>query len=141
MYSQTLNSFYKVKLLSNEYKYMKPAFESHSYEICQFLTKEDLKNLKLANKFFYDLCDCYLLFEESISSLQNLFKNSIINENIENTDKLESEVQNNSIEVKGSVKKSKFKEKFDFNKSMNEFYKGSDTLNKRIQSGKRRTKK
>jgi hypothetical protein len=123
MYSQTLSNFYKNKTLSVEYTNMKPVFQTHSYEIFEFLDKEDITNLSLSNKFFNELCECHLLFTNSVKSLGNLFQKSI---------------DNNNILVTTEVKKSKFKEKFEFNKSMNKFYKGTEVYNNRIQSGRKK---
>jgi hypothetical protein len=108
---------------------LKPVFNKNSYEIFQFLEKQDLNNLKLTNKFFFELCECHNLFTDSIKGLQSLFLNSIVAD--ENTKK------DNKI-IQQKEKKSKFKEKFNFNKSMNEFYKGSEILNERLQSGRKK---
>ena len=127
MHSITLNNFYKAKILSSDYPMMKPVFQQHSFEIFQFLERSDLNNLKATNKFFNELCDCHFLFSDSIKTLSNLFLNTI---------KEETQI----IQNDGQEKKSKFKEKYNFNKSMNQFYKNSEILNKRIQSGKNKKK-
>lgn len=129
MYSQTFSYFHKKKISYDESIYLKPVFNQNSYEIFQFLDKDDLNNLKITNKYFCELCECHNLFSESIKGLQILFLNSIVAE--ENTKK-ESKI------IQQKEKKSKFKEKFNFNKSMNEFYKGSDILNERLQSGRKK---
>jgi len=132
MHSQTVSNFYKVKILSTEYPNMKAVFQSHSYEIFMFLDSKDLLNLKLTNKFFYDVCDCHQLLNQSIKSLQILYFNSLFDG--------EDGLQNSNTNDK-SNKKSKFKEKYDFNKSINQFYKGTEIYNQRIQSAKRKKKK
>jgi hypothetical protein len=125
MYSQTISYFHKKKITYDESIHLKPVFNLNSYEIFQFLDKKDLESLKITNKYFFELCECHNLFTESIKGLQGLFLNSILAE--ENTKK--------AIQKE---KKSKFKEKFNFNKSMNEFYKGSDILNERLLSGRKK---
>ena len=73
--------------------------------------EEDMKNLKLTNKFLQDIVECNELFSSSIKSLSGLFNKIIIEEEDNKPNEKE--------------KKSKFKEKFQFNKSMNELYKHS----------------
>lgn len=89
----------------------KKAFSIISYEVFQYLMEEDMKNLKLTNKFLKDIVECNELFSCSIKSLSGLFSKIVI-EDDENI-------------PKATEKKSKFKEKFQFNKSMNELYKHS----------------
>jgi len=89
----------------------KKAFSIISYEVFQYLMEEDLKNLKLTNKFLKDVVECNELFSCSIKSLTGFF-NKIVIEDDDN-------------KPKDTEKKSKFKEKFQFNKSMNELYKHS----------------
>ena len=86
-------------------------FESNSHEIFEYLEKRDINNLKNTNKFFYELCECNNLLMNSIRNLDKMFMNSLITD--DNTDNKE--------------KKSKFKEKFFFNKSLNSFMKGKET--------------
>jgi hypothetical protein len=118
MYSHTVSNFPKIKVLCH-YKSMKNCFQQFSYEIFQFLNLEDLNNLKKTSSFFNDLCHCHLLLSQSIKSLENLFANSLLKD-------------------EKPIVKSKFKEKFNFNRSMKEFYKGSEKMKERIQSGKKR---
>jgi hypothetical protein len=127
---KTSTNFYKIKTLSNEFPQMKEVFYSFSYEIFQFLEKSDLTNLKLTNKIFWDICDCHELFSDSIKSLDKIFLNSLEINNLKNEDGVNKQVE----------KKSKLKEKFNFNRSMNEFYKGTEKYKTRIESGKRRKK-
>ena len=101
---------------------LEKCFKNNSYEIFQFLEKEDIENLKMTNKFFCNLCDCHLLLGESINSLNHLF-NMTINE-----------------KVNPMKKTSKLREKFNFNKPMEEYYKNSKEYHTRIQSGMRRNK-
>jgi hypothetical protein len=99
------------KMYNNLEIKFKKAFSIISYEVFQYLMEEDLKNLKLTNKFLKDIVECNELFSCSIKSLTGFF-NKIVIEDDDNKPK--------DIE-----KKSKFKEKFQFNKSMNELYKHS----------------
>jgi len=55
----------------------KQVFKSFSYEIFQYLNKEDKARLSMTNKFFYDIVDCHCLFDESFKSLNNLFSTMI----------------------------------------------------------------
>jgi hypothetical protein len=121
MYSHTVSNFYinKNSTIKKEYE-LKPVFNTFSYDILQFLNKKDIKNLKSANKFFFEICECHLLLSESIKGLNTLFSNSLLDE------------------TTNQQKKSKFKEKYNFNKSMNEFYKGSEILSNRIKSAKKK---
>ncbi len=101
----------KNEIKNNQETVFKKAFSIVSYEVFQFITEEDMKNLKLTNKFVKDIVECNELFSCSMKSLSGLF-NKIV---IEDEDNMPQENQ----------KKSKFKEKFHFNKSMNELYKHS----------------
>lgn len=94
-------------------------FKENSYEILQFLSREDIHNLKRANKFFLDICECHLLFSESIESLGDLFKMTI-------------DEQPQAIK-----KQSKVREKFNFNKPMEKYYKNTKQYSERIQSAKK----
>ena len=58
----------------------KKAFSIISYEISQYLMEEDMKNLKLTNKFLQDIVECNELFSSSIKSLSGLFNKIIIEE-------------------------------------------------------------
>jgi len=87
------------------------AFTIISYQVFQYLSEDDIKNLKLTNKFLQDIVECNQLFSTSIKSLSGLFSKVIIEDE-----------ENIPVEKE---KKSKFKEKFQFNKSMNELYKHS----------------
>ncbi len=61
----------------------KKVFKSFSYEIFQYLEKNEKKRLSLTNKFFLDLVDCHYLFDDSMQSLNELFQNTIEIENSE----------------------------------------------------------
>ena len=90
-----------------------------------FQKKKILKIQKKTNKFFLDICDCYLLFDNSIKSLGKLFAISINEDN-----------------KKVPEKKSKVREKYNFNKPIGEYYKKKDdSYFNRIYSGKKNTKK
>ena len=121
-FSQSQASFFVHKSLLIDHPLLEKCFKDNSYEILQFLDKEDLDNLKLVNKFFNNLCDCHSLFNNSINSLNNLF-NITINDKVE------------------PIKKgSKLREKYNFNKPMEQYYKNSKEYKERIQSGMRRKK-
>lgn len=108
---------------------LKLVFETNSHEIFEYLTREDLAKLKITNKFFFELCECNILFRDSIRKLDEIFMNSL---NVLTTDEKQNKPQE---------KKSKFKEKFFFNKSLNSFMKGNEveTYNeKRLQSANRK---
>ena len=121
-FSQSQASFFIHKPLFLDHPLLEKCFKDNSFEIFQFLEKEDIENLKLANKFFNNLCECHLLFNDSIDSLNNLF-------NITVNDKVEP------------IKKtSKLREKYNFNKPMEQYYKNSKEYKERIKSGMRRNK-
>lgn len=101
---------------------MNKVFNEFSFEIFQFLDSEDLTNLKMANKSMNEIVECHFLFKKSIFSLNDLFKKSV-------------EIKENK------PKSSKLKEKYNFNKSLDEFYKGSDVYKERIESARKRPKK
>lgn len=99
----------------------KKAFSIISYEVFQYINEEEMKNLKLTNKFLKDIVECNELFSCSVKSLSSLFNKIVIED--EGNKQQENE------------KKSKFKEKFHFNKSMNELYKHStEKLPNRLRS-------
>ena len=108
-----IDEIYSPKLFEKniqQEKNLKKAFSIISYQLIKYLEEKDLKNLKLTNKYFNDIVDCNELFKSSIKSLNGLFS-KIADEEEENKNKTE--------------KKSKFREKYTFNKSMNELYKHS----------------
>ena len=121
--SQSQASFFIHRPIFLDHPLLEQCFKNNSYEIFQFLDKNDIENLKMTNKFFCNLCDCHLLLGESLNSLGSLF-NMTINEKV------------NPIK-----KTSKLREKFNFNKPMEEYYKNSKEYKDRIQSGMRRKKK
>jgi hypothetical protein len=104
---------------------MERVFKSHSYEILEFLEIKDINNLKNTSRIMYDVCECHTMFLNSIKSLDKLFIQPTPNLNNTNNSK---------------INKSKFKEKFEFNKSIDVF-KGTDIYNKRIQSAMRKKNK
>jgi hypothetical protein len=119
-FSQSQASFFIHKPLFLNHPLLEKCFKNNSYEIMQFLEKEDIDNLKLVNKFFNNLCECHLLFDDSINSLNNLF-NMTINDKVE------------------PIKKgSKLREKYNFNKPMEQYFKNSKEYKERIKSGMRR---
>ena len=121
-FSQSQASFFIHKPLFLDHPLLEKCFKDNSFEIFQFLEKEDIDNLKLTNKFFNNLCECHLLFNDSIDSLNNLF-NITVNEKVE------------------PIKKtSKLREKYNFNKPMEQYYKNSKEYKERIKSGMRRNK-
>ena len=121
--SQSQASFFIHRPIFLDHPLLEQCFKNNSYEIFQFLDKDDIENLKMTNKFFCNLCDCHLLLGESLNSLGSLF-NMTINE-----------------KVTPMKKSSKLREKFNFNKPMEEYYKNSNEYKQRIQSGLRRIKK
>ena len=121
--SQSQASFYIHRPIFLDHPLLEQCFKNNSYEIFQFLDKDDIENLKMTNKFFCNLCDCHLLLDESLNTLGSLF-NMTINEKV------------NPIK-----KSSKLREKFNFNKPMEEYYKNSKEYKDRIQSGMKRKKK
>ena len=121
--SQSQTSFFIHKPIFLDHPLMEQCFKNNSYEIFQFLDKYDLANLKVTNKFFCNLCECHLLLEDSINSLGDLFNKTI---------------NDKAIPMK---KSSKLREKYNFNKPMEEYYKNTKEYKERIQSGMRRKKK
>ena len=102
---------------------LEEAFKNNSFEIFQFLDKDDLLSLKRSNKYFKDIIDCYELFVNSIDCLGQLF-NMTINEVTEPL-----------------KKKSKVREKFNFNKPMETHFKNTKQYITRIQCARKKTKK
>ena len=121
-FSQSQASFFIHKPLFINHPLLEKCFKENSFEIMQFLDKGDIDNLKLANKFFNNLCECHLLFNDSIGALNNLY-NMTINDKVE-----------------PMKKTSKLREKYNFNKPMEQYYKNSKEYKERIQSGMRRKK-
>jgi hypothetical protein len=122
-FSQSQASFFIHKPIFLDHPLLEKCFKENSYEIMQFLDKDDIDKLKLVNKFFNNLCECHSLFNDSINSLNNLF-NMTINDKVE------------------PIKKgSKLREKYNFNKPMEQYYKNSKEYKERIKSGMRRKKK
>jgi hypothetical protein len=126
------------------YGLFKSAFSTCGYDIIKYLNEDDLDRLRLVNKFLYDICECQTVLTGSISNLNKLFNTSV-----ENTDffkKLSffdesrylSTGQSFASNITGtSEKKSKFKEKYNFNKPIDEFYTESDKYKHRLQSAKK----
>ena len=121
-FSQSQASFFIHRPLFLDHPLLEKSFKENSFEIMQFLEKEDIDNLKMVNKFFNNLCECHLLFNDSINSLNNLF-NMTINDKV--------------VPMK---KESKLREKYNFNKPMEQYYKNTKEYKERIQSGMRRKK-
>ena len=117
-------SFFSHKPIFTDLKLLETVFKNNSFEIFQFLDKDDIENLEKTNKFFLNLCDCYLLMDNSMKSLGNLFAISFQED-----------------KKKIPEKKSKVREKYNFNKPMEQYYKNSKEYKERIKSGMRRKKK
>ena len=118
MLSQSQANFFINRPISISHPLLREVFKNNSYEIFQFLEKEDIQSLKLVNKYFLDVCDCHELLDSSMKSLSQLF------------------VQTVKVEDNGH-KKSKLKEKFNYNKPVGEYYKPEEGY-KRIESGKKK---
>ena len=118
-------SFFSHKPIFTDLKLLETVFKNNSFEIFQFLDKDDIENLEKTNKFFLDICDCYLLLDNSIKSLGKLFAISINEDN-----------------KKVPEKKSKVREKYNFNKPIGEYYKKKDdSYFNRIYSAKKNKNK
>jgi hypothetical protein len=116
---------------------------SNAYNILAYLGENDIENLRRTSKFFYDICECHAVFEGSIKGLNKLFSSSV-----ENTDffKKQTFFDDSRMLSTGqsfasnatwtSEKKSKFKEKFNFNKPINDYYTESDNYKQRLQSAR-----
>ena len=103
----------EIKIDNDKDKRFNKAFTIISYNLLEYLTEEEKQNLKLVNKHVNDIVDCGDLFKTSINSLGKLFYKENLFE--------DEDLKNKPLE-----KKSKFKEKFTFNKSLNDLYKYSD---------------
>ena len=115
-------SFFSHKPIFTDLNLLETIFKNNSFEIFQFLDKDDIENLEKTNKFFLNICDCYLLMDNSIKSLGNLFAISF------------------QEDKKNPEKKSKVREKYNFNKPIGEYYKkNDDSYFNRIYSGKKNT--
>ena len=129
-YTNTQSNFFQEKPFIYHPSF-EEVFKNNSYEIFQFLENRDIENLRRTNKFFCDICDCYYLFDNSIQSLGKLFAMSLNNEN-------NNDSKNNKIVTKD--KKSKFIEKFNFNQSVDKYYKNTEEYYQRIKSAKKNKK-
>jgi hypothetical protein len=105
----------------------KNVFTNHSNNILQYLHKHEIDCLKHTNKYINDICECHLLLSESMNSLSDLFSSLLV----KTSDASKEHVSEN----KG--KKSKFREKYNFNKSIDEYYKDSYIYEKRVQSARK----
>ena len=130
-YTNTQSNFFQEKPFIDNHPSFEDVFKNNSYEIFQFLENRDIENLRRTNKFFCDICDCYYLFDNSIQSLGKLFAMSLNNEN-------NNDSKNNKIVAKD--KKSKFIEKFNFNQSVDKYYKNTEEYYQRIKSAKKNKK-
>ena len=129
-YTNTQSNFFQEKPFIYHPSF-EEVFKNNSYEIFQFLDNRDIENLRRTNKFFCDICDCYFLFDNSIQSLGKLFAMSLNNENNNNS-------IHNSIVAKD--KKSKFMEKYNFNQSVDKYYKNTEEYYERIKSARKNKK-
>ena len=130
-YTNTQSNFFQEKPFIYNHPSVEDVFKNNSYEIFQFLENRDIENLRRTNKFFCDICDCYYLFDNSIQSLGKLFAMSLNNENNNNS-------IHNSIVAKD--KKSKFMEKYNFNQSVDKYYKNTEEYYERIKSARKNKK-
>jgi hypothetical protein len=131
-----------------ELSLFKNVFSTSGYEIIKYLDTKDIESLRLTNKYINDICECHSILTTSFKNLNNLFNTSV-----ENTDffkKLSffddsiylSTGQSFASNITGtSEKKSKFKEKYTFNKPIDEYYTESDKFKHRLQSAKRNINK
>ena len=55
MLSQSQANFFIMRPIFIDHPQMKEVFKNNSYEILQFLTSDDIQNLKLTNHFFFHL--------------------------------------------------------------------------------------
>ena len=114
MFSDKNNFLEEIIINDNENnKRFNKAFTIISYDLLEFIEEEDKQNLKLVNKHVNDIVDCGELFKTSIKSLGKIFYK-------------ENFYEDEDLKNKLPEKKSKFKEKFTFNKSLNELYKHSE---------------
>ena len=119
-------SFFTNRPIFLDHPLLMEVFKENSYEIFQFLEEEEIENLSKTNKFFKNICDCFLLLDYSMQSLGKLFSMSILE-------------NQNSIVAK--EKKSKVREKYNFTEQrMTKFYKNSKEYFNRLKSGKKRKK-
>ena len=132
-FSQSQINFFSERPNFYHHPFLEEAFKSSSYEIFQFLDNKDINNLRKTNKFFWDICDCYFLFDDTIQSLSKLFSKSLNNDI--NDDKDKNNKNKKSIIAKD--KKSKVMEKYNFNQSVDKYYKNTDEYYKRIQSARK----
>ena len=61
--------------MKTNYELMTEVFTNNSYEIFQFLTREEINKLRNVHRFFDNLCECNELFEGSIEALDDLCYN------------------------------------------------------------------
>ena len=55
----------------------KLVFKEHSYEILGYIKEKDIYNLRLVNKYIFDIIECHLMFKDSIKAMDNLFDSVI----------------------------------------------------------------
>ena len=67
--SQSQASFFIHRPIFLDHPLLEQCFKNNSYEIFQFLDKDDIENLKRTNKFFCNLCDCHLLLKRKYHNL------------------------------------------------------------------------
>ena len=94
-------SFFSHKPIFTDLKLLETVFKNNSFEIFQFLEKDDIENLEKTNRFFLNICDCYLLMDNSMKSLGKLFAISFQEDKKRNPEK-----------------KSKVREKYNFNNQL-----------------------
>ncbi len=79
-FSQSQINFFSERPNFYHLPFLEEAFKNNSYEIFQFLDNKDINNLRKTNKFFWDICDCYFLFDDTIQSLSKFFSTSLNND-------------------------------------------------------------
>ena len=53
-------------------------FKDFSFEILKYLDTKEMYNLRLTNKYIFDIIECHLMFKGSMKEIDNLFA-SIVN--------------------------------------------------------------
>jgi hypothetical protein len=114
----------------------------NGYNILSYLDGNDIENFRMTNKLIYDICECHEVFSNSFKNVNKLFTSSV-----ENTDffkkltffddsKFISTGQSFASNITGTSDRSKFKEKYNFNKPILEYYTESEQYKHRLQSAR-----
>ena len=48
-------------------------FKDYSFEIMAYLREIDMYNLRLSNKYIFEVIECHLMFKDSVKALDDLF--------------------------------------------------------------------